>query len=215
MMLPPPVLHGWEGVLRIASLPLFPPNITMVIMAKQLYFCFIRPEDTSQKVRSLSPCAAANCSLAFLRRFWCSVFFLAEWPFRLGWYRTRFTVDKDTLHQSMFISKRQNASPSWAVWRLRGPMVFFLAYYCLYRWTWYLQAFGNCSQGWTRLNFFSEVLADFFWFSHDVKQRGTEFEGRPRNTSTYILPSVCNLLTSTVPVFLSIPTRCVPVFPVL
>ena len=27
-------------------------------------------------------------------------------------------------------------------------------------------------------NFFSEVEADFFWFSHDVKQRGTEFEGR-------------------------------------
>ena len=25
----------------------------------------------------------------------------------------------------------------------------------------------------------SEVLADFFRFSHDVKQRGTEFDGRP------------------------------------
>ena len=54
-------------------------------------------------------------------------------------------------HQSTFISRRQNASPSWAVWRLRGPMVFILVYYCLYRWMWYLQAFGNCSQGWTRL----------------------------------------------------------------
>ena len=40
-----PVLHGWDGVLRVASLPLFPPNTTMVIMAKQFYFCFIRPED--------------------------------------------------------------------------------------------------------------------------------------------------------------------------
>jgi hypothetical protein len=30
----------------------------------------------------------------------------------------------------------------------------------------------------------SEVLADIFWFFHDVKQRGTEFEGRPENTST-------------------------------
>ena len=30
------------------------------------------------------------------------------------------------------------------------------------------------------LHFFSsEVLADFFRFSHDVKQRGTKFEGRP------------------------------------
>ena len=49
------------------------------------------------------------------------------------------------------LSRRQNSSPSWAVWRLHGPMVFILAYYCLYRLTWYLQAFGNCSQGWTRL----------------------------------------------------------------
>ena len=44
-----PVLHGWDGILRLASLPLFPPNITMVIMAKQFYFCFIRPEDISPK----------------------------------------------------------------------------------------------------------------------------------------------------------------------
>ena len=28
-----PVLHDWDGVLRLACLPLFPPNITMVIMA--------------------------------------------------------------------------------------------------------------------------------------------------------------------------------------
>ena len=41
-----PVLHGWDGVRHLASLPLFPPNITMVIMAKQ---CFIRPEDVSPK----------------------------------------------------------------------------------------------------------------------------------------------------------------------
>ena len=32
---------------------------------------------------------------------------------------------------------------------------------------------------WSSTNIFSEVLADFFRFSHDVKQRGTEFEGRP------------------------------------
>uniref|UniRef100_A0A4W5NYC2 Electron transfer flavoprotein subunit alpha, mitochondrial n=1 Tax=Hucho hucho TaxID=62062 RepID=A0A4W5NYC2_9TELE len=44
-----PVLHGWDGGLRLASLPLFPANITMVIMAKQFYFCFIRPEDISPK----------------------------------------------------------------------------------------------------------------------------------------------------------------------
>ena len=38
-----PVFLGCDGVLRLASLPLFTPNITMVIMAKQFYFCFIRP----------------------------------------------------------------------------------------------------------------------------------------------------------------------------
>ena len=32
--------------------------------------------------------------------------------------------------------------------------------------------------------FFSEILADLFRFSHDVKQGGTEFEGRLLNTST-------------------------------
>ena len=37
-----PVLHGWDDVLRLANLRLFPPNITMVIMAKQFYFCLIR-----------------------------------------------------------------------------------------------------------------------------------------------------------------------------
>ena len=49
-----------------------------------------------QKVRSLSPCAVANRSLAFLWLFWNSGFFRAEWPFRLCRYRTRFTVDIDT-----------------------------------------------------------------------------------------------------------------------
>ena len=32
---------------------------------------------------------------------------------------------------------------------------------------------------WRSAIFLPEVLADFFRFSHDVKQRGTEFEGRP------------------------------------
>ena len=60
-------------------------------------------------------------------------------------------IDLDFSHRSTFISRRQNVSPSWGVWRLRGPMVFILAYYCLYRWMWYLQVFGNCSQGCTSL----------------------------------------------------------------
>ena len=87
-------------------------------------------------------------------------------------------------HHGTFISRRQNVSPSW--WRLRGPMVFILAYYCLYRWTRYLQAFGNGSQGWIKLVEVSnsEVLADLFLFSHDVNQSGTEYEDKPRNRST-------------------------------
>ena len=89
------VIHGWDGVLRLASIPLFPPKITMVIMAKHFYFCFIRPEDISPK-RSLSTCAVANRSLAFLWWFWSSGFFLAERPFRLCRYRPRFTWDIDT-----------------------------------------------------------------------------------------------------------------------
>jgi hypothetical protein len=70
--------------------------------------------------------------------------------------------------------------PSWVVWWLRGPIMSIRVYNCLY--SLYLQVFGNCSQGWTRI---VEVWAnDFFRFSHDVMQRGTEFEGRPWNTST-------------------------------
>ena len=44
-----PMLHCWDGVLQLASLPLFHRNTMMVIMAKQLYFYFIRPEDISPK----------------------------------------------------------------------------------------------------------------------------------------------------------------------
>jgi hypothetical protein len=77
------VLQGWDGVLRLASLPLFPPNITMVIMAKQVYFVSSDQRIFLQKVLSLSPFAVANRSLAFLWRFWSSGFFLDEGPFRL------------------------------------------------------------------------------------------------------------------------------------
>lgn len=45
------VLHSWYGVLRSTSFPLFPPNVTVVIMAKQLHFSFIRPQDMSPEVK--------------------------------------------------------------------------------------------------------------------------------------------------------------------
>ena len=86
----------------------------------------------SKKYDHSPPCAVANRSLAFLWWFWSSVFFLADQPFRLCRYRTRFTVEIDTFvpvssrifikvlcccsgidlhfsHQSTFISRRQNA----------------------------------------------------------------------------------------------------------
>ena len=65
-----------------------------VIMAKQFYFCFIRPEDISPKSTNFVP--MCSCQPAFLWRFWSSGFFLDEWPFRLCRYRTRFTVNIDT-----------------------------------------------------------------------------------------------------------------------
>ena len=75
-------------------------------------------------------------------------------------------IDLHFSHQSTFISRRQNESPSWAIWRLRGPMVYILAYYCLHRWMWYLQAFGNCYEShlWRSTIFFLRswlILFDF------------------------------------------------------
>ena len=86
-----PGLHGWDGVLELASLPLFRPNIMMITTI----FVSSNQRTFLQKVRSLSPCAVANC-LAFLWLSCSSGFFLAEQPFRLCRYRTHFTVDIDT-----------------------------------------------------------------------------------------------------------------------
>ena len=51
-----PVLHGWDGVLRLGSLPLFPPNITMVIMAKMtIVFLFHQTRGHFIKKYNLCP----------------------------------------------------------------------------------------------------------------------------------------------------------------
>ena len=132
------VLHGWDGVLRLASLPLFPPNITVVIMAKQLYFCFISPEDISPKSLIFVPMCSCKLWL-FYGGFWAVASSLLSGLSGYVDYRNHFTVDKDTFgpvsssiftrsfavvlglictwfaldsHQSTFISRRQNASPS-------------------------------------------------------------------------------------------------------
>uniref|UniRef100_A0A8C7DYB2 Cereblon n=1 Tax=Oncorhynchus kisutch TaxID=8019 RepID=A0A8C7DYB2_ONCKI len=47
----------------VASLSLFPPNITMDIMDKQFYFCFIRPEDISPKSTIFVPILSLNLNL--------------------------------------------------------------------------------------------------------------------------------------------------------
>ena len=139
-----PVLHSRDGVLQLASLPFFPPNITMVIMAKQFYFCFIRPEDISPKSMIFVPMRSCKPQSGFS---WSRGFFLAERPFRLCRSRTQFTVDIDTfvtVSSSIFTrsfavflglictfrtivrSSLGDRSPSWAVWRLSGPMVLYL-----------------------------------------------------------------------------------------
>ena len=74
--------------------PPFSSNIIMVIMAKQFYFWFIRPED---KKYDLCPHVQLKTVVClFFWQFWSSGFFLAERPFRLCRHRTCFTVDIDT-----------------------------------------------------------------------------------------------------------------------
>ena len=67
-----PVLHGWDGVHRLASIPLFPSNITIVFMAIMAFFVSSDQRTFLQKVRSLSQCAVTNRSLAFVWWFWSS-----------------------------------------------------------------------------------------------------------------------------------------------
>ena len=82
-------------------------------------------------------------------------------------------IDLHFSHQSTFIS-RDGTHLLTAAWS-HG------VYTCVLLFEQMNVAFENCSQGWTRLvevyNNISEVLADLFWFSHDVTQWGTEFEG--------------------------------------
>jgi hypothetical protein len=62
-------------------------------MAKQFYFCFIRPEDISPESTNLSPCAVANHSLAFLMAV-LKQWLLPCWAgFQVMSNRTNFTVD--------------------------------------------------------------------------------------------------------------------------
>ena len=105
----------------------------------------------------------------------CSVFFPA--PFRtvcLSFYllfQCSITLLKnmDTYHAAHWSSSSSTHDERYTervsfLSGMCGPVVFIPAYYCLYRWTCYLQVFGNCSEGWSRLvyNSFSEFLVDLF-----------------------------------------------------
>ena len=139
--------------------------------------------------------------LAFLWRFSSSGFFLAERPFRLCRYRTRFTVDFDSFvpvflqhlhkdlcccsgialhHQSTFISRRQNASflsGMMAAWShgVHTCVLLFVQMNVEPSGIWKLLPRMNQNCGGVQFL----VLADFFSFSHDVNQRETGFEDRP------------------------------------
>lgn len=116
-----------------------------------------------QKVRPLSTCAATNSSLGFCGGFGpeataflssLSAYINIALSVFISEYRyfcTRVFTRSSTRYQTAFISRRQYTSPSWVLWWLCCFMVVILAQYCLYRWTWHLQAFRNRSQGWIRL----------------------------------------------------------------
>ncbi|MEQ2259949.1 hypothetical protein XENORESO_010498 [Xenotaenia resolanae] len=91
MMLPPPYFTIGMGFIRLASFPLFSPNVTMVTMAK--HFSLITPQHTTglQILQFLPLSMFANCILAFYV-VWSNDFFLTEWSFSPCWYRTSFST---------------------------------------------------------------------------------------------------------------------------
>ena len=145
----------------------------------------------------------------FLWRFWSSGFFLVERPFGLCWYRTHFTVDIDTLYLFPPASSQGPLLLFWDWFALFAPKyahlldtecVSFLSrmmaawshgvYTCVLLFVQMIPSgVGkllpkmNQTCGGTHFIFLRSWLI-FYFFSHDVRQRGTEFEGRPWNTST-------------------------------
>ena len=150
---PPPFSSKW-------------PNSSIFVSSDQRTFL--------QKVQSLSPCAVANRSLAFLWWFWSSGFFLAERPFRLCRYSTRFTVDIDTfVSVSSSIFTRSFAVVLGLICTFHtkvhsplGDRTHLLPERydgCVVPWCLYLRTVVCTDERGTfrRLEIFSEVLADF------------------------------------------------------
>lgn len=68
------ILHSCYSVLPSASFLLFPLNVTLVIKAKQLHLCVIRPQDMSPDVKLFVFVSFWECNMAFL----CFLFVMAS-----------------------------------------------------------------------------------------------------------------------------------------
>ena len=125
-----PVLHGWG----LQASP-FSSKHNDGHYSQTVPFLFHQTRGHFSKKYDL--CPHVHLQTVVWLFLWSSGSFLADWPFKLCRYRTRFTVDIDTFvpvsssiftrsfavvlglicfsHQSTFISRRQKASPSLAV----------------------------------------------------------------------------------------------------
>jgi hypothetical protein len=120
---------------------------------------------------------------------------------RLGWCSLackppRFSSKHNDGHYGqtflfLFHQPRGNFSKRYDLYGVNTCVLLFVQMNVVPSGIWKLLPMMNQTCG--GLQFFSEVLANFFWFSHDVKQRVcTEFEGRPWNTSTGTPPMNSN-----------------------
>lgn len=151
------MLHRWDGT----SIPVFFPNVMMVIVAKMFNFSFMKPQSMDPKGRSLSLWTFSNCNLLFI--------FLSDFFSRYGYLHclTRFSSH---LHEVFIFGSGENLNISdrnseyLIPERHDGWMFPSCLYLLVIVWT----------VGWTRLVQFHNspagCLADFFLPSHRVKQ---------------------------------------------
>ena len=181
-----------------------PPRFSSKDNGQTVLFLFHQTRGHFSKKYNLCPHVQLQTIVwLFLWRFWSSGFFLAERPFRLYRYRYHFTVDIDIFlpvsssifnflcccsgidlhfsHQSTLISKRQNVSPSWAVWRhgVYTCVLLFVQMNVVPSGIWKCLPWMNQTCG--GLHFFGWFLLIFPWYIH-------------RHTSNWL--KLCKLLVS-------------------